>query len=581
MADKKAPKGTLKKVLQLISGYKFSVVLSFVSAAVNVALTLYIPLLFGKCIDLIIGEGLVNMNGINTNFIKIAVLTLVCALAAWIMSDLNNRVTYNVVKDLRNDLYGKINRLPLSFIDSRPTGDTVNRMASDIDTLADGLLMGASQLFTGILTIIGTLIFLLRISGFITAAVVVLTPVSLFVARFIANHTYKFFSSRSSVKAGQTALVNEVTSNLKTVKAFGKTADYNNRFADVNEELRKISLKAIFYSSLTNPCTRFVNAIVYAAVAFVGASAVIKPGAAMTVGMLTCALSYANQYTKPFNEISSVAAELQNALACAARVFEITDSAEETPDAEYNGDFSVSGEVELSSVCFSYDKSKKLIENFDLKAEKGQKIAIVGSTGCGKTTLINLLMRFYDTDKGTVTVDGIDITKIPRKALRSSFGMVLQDTWLMPGTVRENIAFGKPDASDDEIINAAKLAHSWSFIKRLPEGLDTVIGEDGGALSEGQKQLLCITRVMLCLPPMLILDEATSSIDTLTEVKIQKAFDELMKGRTSFIVAHRLSTVMGADKIIVMDKGGIVEQGTHNELVALNGLYAELVRKIG
>lgn len=581
MAEKKkAPKGTLKKVGKLISGYKLSVALSFVFAAVQTALTLYIPLLFGRCIDLMPGIGAVDHDGIGKEFLTCAALTAVCALGTWLMSTLNNRVTYNVVRDLRNDLYRKLNRLPLRTLDGHPTGDLVNRMASDADTLADGLLLGATQLFTGLLTIAGTLYFLIKINGMTALAVAVLTPVSLFVARFIANHSYRYFSAQSVVKAEQSALINEVTSSLKAVKAFGQEKKYTEKFGKINENLRRTSLKAIFYSSLTNPCTRFVNSVVYAAVAFVGASAVLGHKGGMTVGMLTCALSYANKYTKPFNEISSVAAELQNALACAARVFEITEAAEETadPPAEFSAPFT--GDVELSSVYFSYDPAKPLIRDFTAHAAKGQKIAVVGATGCGKTTLINLLMRFYDPDGGTIRMDGKDITEIPRKTLRASFGMVLQDTWLMPGTVRENIAFGKPGATDEEIIEAAKAARAWSFIRRLPQGLDTVLGEDGGALSEGQKQLLCITRVMLCRPPVLILDEATSSVDTRTERKIQEAFDALMQGRTSFIVAHRLSTVMNADLILVMDHGRLAEQGTHEELMRLGGIYAELVRKI-
>lgn len=493
------------------------------------------------------------------------------------MNVLNNRLTFNTARDIRNDIFRKINVLPLEYIDKNPTGETVSRMVSDVEQFSDGLLMGFTQLFSGVLTIIGTLMFMLKINWKISLVVVCLTPISLFVAKFIAKHTYKFFNEQSAVRAEQTAVINEVTGNLKTVKAFAREKAELERFSEINKRLEKVSLKAIFYSSITNPATRFVNAIVYAAVAFVGAADVISPNTALTVGLLTSVLSYANQYTKPFNEISGVIAELQNALACAARIFDILAQAPETPDSD-NAIVkkNTEGNIEIASVSFSYDKSRELIKDLNLNVKKGQKIAIVGPTGCGKTTLINLLMRFYDVDKGSISIDGIDIRKITRHSLRASYGMVLQDTWLKPGTVRENIAFGKPDATDEEIINAAKRAHSYSFIKRLPNGLDTVLGEDGGSLSEGQKQLLCITRVMLCLPSVLILDEATSSIDVNTEMRINKAFDKLMQGRTSFIVAHRLSTVLDADKILVMDKGRVIEQGTHKELLEKGGFYANL-----
>ena len=572
-----APPGTFRRVLKAVSAYRFSIALSFLATAAEVFFTLYIPLLCGRAIDSIIANGLTDFENISGILLKTAVFTLICAAVSWIAAAVNNRITCRTVRDLRNSLYTKINALPLSYIDSHPTGETVSRMSSDIDRFADGLLMGSTQFFSGVLTIAGTLVFMLRLNRVITLAVVLLTPLSLFAAKFIAGHTYRFFQAQTAVRAEQTALINETESGLKTVRAFAQQKDRLARFDRINDELKKVSLKAIFYSSITNPVTRFVNALVYAAVAFAGAYAVIAGKGAMTVGMLTCVLSYANKYTKPFNEISGVAAELQNSLACAAKVFAVLDEAPEPPDGteELSEQADTRG-VELSEVCFSYDKSKKLLENIDLSVKPGQKIAIVGPTGCGKTTLINLLMRFYDTDSGTITVDGTDIKQLRRHSLRSSFGMVLQDTWLTPGTIRENIAFGRPDAGDDEIIKAAKLARSWSFIKRLPDGLDTVIGEDGGALSEGQKQLLCVTRVMLCLPPMLILDEATSSIDTRTEIHVQKAFDELMNGRTSFIVAHRLSTVLGADKILVMNKGRVVEQGTHTELMAKNGFYAQL-----
>lgn len=577
MSVKKAPKGTVKKVLEYVSGYKLSIVLSLLLTCINVALTLYIPLLFGNVIDLIIGEGLVDFAGIKTELIKAALLSVICAAALLSMNVLNNRLTFNTARDIRNDIFRKINVLPLEYIDKNPTGETVSRMVSDVEQFSDGLLMGFTQLFSGVLTIIGTLMFMLKINWKISLVVVCLTPISLFVAKFIAKHTYKFFNEQSAVRAEQTAVINEVTGNLKTVKAFAREKAELERFSEINKRLEKVSLKAIFYSSITNPATRFVNAIVYAAVAFVGAADVISPNTALTVGLLTSVLSYANQYTKPFNEISGVIAELQNALACAARIFDILAQAPETPDSD-NAIVkkNTEGNIEIASVSFSYDKSRELIKDLNLNVKKGQKIAIVGPTGCGKTTLINLLMRFYDVDKGSISIDGIDIRKITRHSLRASYGMVLQDTWLKPGTVRENITFGKPDATDEEIINAAKRAHSYSFIKRLPNGLDTVLGEDGGSLSEGQKQLLCITRVMLCLPSVLILDEATSSIDVNTEMRINKAFDKLMQGRTSFIVAHRLSTVLDADKILVMDKGRVIEQGTHKELLEKGGFYANL-----
>lgn len=577
-AQKKAPAGTVKKVVGYVSGHMPLIVLSLFSAAVNVALTLYIPMLFGRAIDLI-GEG--NSAGaVDPQLIKTAVLTVFCALSAWLMSRMNNRITYRTARDIRNDIYGKIGKLPLSSLDSRPAGDTVSRMVSDTERFSDGLLMGFSRFFTGILTIAGTLFFMLRLSGTIALVVVCLTPVSLFAARFIATRSYKYFTGRSEVNAEQTSLINESISNLKTVKAFSKEKDISAEFDEINGRLKEVSLKAIFFSSLTNPCTRFVNSVVYAAAAFTGAAAVISAKGSMTVGMLTCVLSYAAQYAKPFNEISGVAAELQSALASAARIFELTEEAEElpSPDEEELPE-NCAGNIEISSVNFSYDGKKQILNGVSVSARAGQKIAIVGATGCGKTTLINLLMRFYDADGGTITLDGTDIKKLSRSSLRRQFGMVLQDTWLMPGTVRENITLGRPDATDEEITEAARLAHSLSFIKKLPDGFDTVIGEDGGALSEGQKQLLCITRVMLCLPPVLLLDEATSSIDTRTELKVQKAFDGLTDGRTSFIVAHRLSTVIGADKIIVMDKGTVAEQGTHEELMKKNGIYAGLIRK--
>ncbi len=578
MSKQKAPKGTLRKVLKFISGYKLSVLLSLILAALSVALTLYIPLLFGDAIDFIIGKGNVDIKSIIAILTKTAVLAGISALASWIMNTLNNSITFSVVKDIRNRAYEKINSLPLSYLDTHKSGDTVSRMITDADQFADGLLMGFTQFFTGILTIAGTLVLMLMLDWKIALVVAALTPVSLFVAKFVAKHTYTFFSEQSKVRAKQTAIINEVTGNLKTVKTFGKEKDCLDAFSEVNEDLRKISLKAIFYSSITNPATRFVNAIVYAAVAFTGAIAVLS-GGTITVGILTSLLSYANQYTKPFNEISGVAAELQNAFACAARVIEILEETPEIPDKP--GALiktSSDGTMQIKDVCFSYTKDKKLIESFTLDVKPGQKIAIVGPTGCGKTTFINLLMRFYDVDSGSILIDGTDIRDITRKSLRRCFGMVLQDTWLMPGTVRDNIKMGKPDATDEEIIEAARLSHSYSFIKRLPDGLDTYIGEDGGSLSQGQKQLLCITRVMLTDPEILILDEATSSIDTRTELRVQKAFHTLLQGKTSFVVAHRLSTILNSDVILYMEKGRILEMGSHAELLKKNGLYAKLFR---
>lgn len=562
-----------------MSKYRFSIFLTLLFASVNVFLTLYIPLLFGRVIDMIVGTGLVDFAGIKPGLAEAAVLSVICAAALFGTNIINNRIAFNTARDMRNDMFRKINVLPLEYLDRHPAGETVSRMVSDVEQFSDGLLLGFTQMFSGVLTIIGTLVLMLRINWKIALAVVLLTPLSMFAAKFIAKHTYRYFSEQSLLRSDLTSVINEITGNLKTVKAFGREKAELERFAEVNESLAKVSLKAIFYSSITNPATRFVNALVYAAVAFVGAMDVISPDSALTVGLLTSVLSYANQYTKPFNEISGVITEFQNALACAARIFDLLEQTPEKPDSDKAVVLeNPQGNIEISSVSFSYDKSRELIRDLNVSVKKGQKIAIVGPTGSGKTTLINLLMRFYDVDSGSISVDGTDIRNITRHSLRSSFGMVLQDTWLKPGTVRENIAFGKPDATAEEIIAAAKQAHAYSFIRRLPKGLDTYIDEDGGSLSEGQKQLLCITRVILSLPPMLILDEATSSIDVNTEMRINKVFDKLMQGRTSFVVAHRLSTVLNADKILVMNNGMVVESGTHEELLRKGGFYAKLFK---
>lgn len=580
MADSKkkknVPAGTVKKVMNFISGYKLPLLLSLLTAAVGVVLNILIPLFFGNAIDLIIGKGNVDFDGIKAILIKTAVAVIICAVSTWVMSTLNNRITYGVVKDIRTRAFDRITVLPLSYLDSHPTGDTVNRVINDVDTFADGLLMGFTQFFTGILTIIGTLIMLIRLNLFVALAVVCLTPLSLFVARFIAKHSYDYFKAQSEQKAAAAATADESFSNIKTVKAFGREKILSEKYDRESEKVRRTSLKAIFFSSITNPSTRFVNSIVYAAVALTGALNILS-GGTMTVGLLSSALSYANRYTKPFNEISSVFAELQNALACAARVIDLIEEPAEAPDKkDALAEFEPLGNMDIDGVYFSYTPDTPLIEDFNLHVRKGERVAIVGPTGCGKTTFINLLMRFYDVNSGTISIDGTNEHDLTRHALRSSFGMVLQETWLKTGTVRENIAMGKPDATDAEIEDAARRAHAHSFIKRLPNGYDTVIGEDGGNLSQGQKQLMCIARVMLMSPPILILDEATSSIDTRTEIKVQKAFAELLQNRTSFVVAHRLSTIVNSDVILVMNKGRIIEQGTHRELLEKNGFYARL-----
>ena len=578
--NSRASFSTVKKVLKYLNKYRFLFALSLILAVIIVAATLYIPILVGQAIDLAIGKGLVDFDGIYQILIKIGVIAAVTALLQWVMNVINNRMTFGIVRRLRRDAFKKIQELPLSYIDSHPVGDTVSRVIGDVDQFSDGLLMGFSQLFTGVLTIVGTLAFMLSINVTITVVVVVVTPLSLFVAAFIAKRTHSLFKKQSETRAEQTSLIDEMIGEHKTVAAFSHEDEAIERFDEINGRLQKCSLKAVFYSSLTNPCTRFVNNLVYAGVALVGALiCVSSSGAALTVGALTSLLNYANQYTKPFNEISGVITELQNALACAARVFELIDAEPEIPESADAHDLAleeVDGRVCIEGVEFSYSPDRELIKDFDLSIESGQRVAIVGPTGCGKTTVINLLMRFYDVDAGKIEVSGHDIRDITRESLRRSYGMVLQETWLKNGTIRENIAMGKPDATDEEIIAAAKSAHAHSFIRQMPNGYDTVIGEDGGALSQGQKQLLCIARVMLCLPPMLILDEATSSIDTRTEMKIQDAFATMMRGRTSFIVAHRLSTIKEADIILVMKDGRIIEKGDHETLLKSGGFYSEL-----
>ena len=577
MSDKKNQRAVLKKVLFRIRPYRFGVIFALLLATVNVIMSLYIPIIVGDAIDRIVEPGNVDFATMGRFLWLVGVCTAVAALSKWIMGLINNRMTYNVTRDIRNEAFAHIQRLPLKYLDSHTQGDIVSRVVSDVDTFADGLLMGFTQLFTGLMTIFGTLLFMLRIHWGIALVVILITPLSLVVANFIATRTYSMFRQRTVTKGEQTGLIDETIGNIKVVQAFGHQADSLAQFDEINERLEKCSLKAIFFSSLTNPCTRFVNSVVYAGVGLTGALVAITGG--ITVGGLSTFLNYANQYTKPFNEISGVITELQNALACAGRVFELIESpalSEEPTGSELPEE--VHGDIRIKDLKFSYTPEKPLIDGFDLNVRQGQRIAIVGPTGCGKTTFINLLMRFYDPQEGTICLDGVDTRTVSRKELRRNVGMVLQDTWLRAGTVRENIAMGRPDATMDEVIAAAKQAHAHSFIMRLPKGYDTLVGESGGTLSQGQKQLLCIARVMLCLPPMLFLDEATSSIDTRTEIRIQKAFRTMMQGRTSFIVAHRLSTIQEADVILVMRDGHIVEQGDHASLLERDGFYAQLYK---
>lgn len=576
MKKQAGQKEIIKKVLEYIQPQWFRVLLSLLMAVISVALTLYLPVLTGRVVDHILGPGKVEFTEIIAILRTMLIAILLTAAAQWIMNIANNRIVYTVTRSIREEAFQKIEILPLKYLDGHSTGEIVSRIIADVDQFADGLLMGFTQLFTGVATIVGTLFFMLSVNAGITVVVVVLTPISLFVANFIAKRTYSMFKLQSATRGEQTALINEMIENQKVVQAYGQEKKVQTRFDEINGRLEKYSLRAIFFSSITNPATRFVNSLVYTGVGLTGAFAAVR--GVMTVGQLSAFLSYANQYTKPFNEISGVITELQNAIACAGRVFELIDEEPQIPDPEPakplpEGDM---GHVSLEHVAFSYTPEKKLIEDFNLDVKKGEMVAIVGPTGCGKTTLINLLMRFYDVDSGSIRIGGTDIRDMKRETLRSGFGMVLQDTWLRSGTIRDNIRMGRPTATDEEIIQAAKEAHAHSFIRRLPEGYDTMITENGGNLSQGQKQLLCIARVMLALPPMLILDEATSSIDTRTEIRIQKAFNTLMEGRTSFIVAHRLSTIRNADVILVMRDGNIVEQGTHKELLARNGFYAKI-----
>ncbi len=571
----KNQKDTLKKVLHYIRKYWVYLALSVIAAGVTVALTLYLPILTGYAIDLILAKGLVDFPGIFAILQKMAVVILITAFAQWLMNVCNNKMTYRIVQDIRNEAFCKLEILPLKYIDGHSYGEIVSRVIADVDQFADGLLMGFTQFFTGVITILGTLGFMLSINVGITGVVVLITPLSFLVAAFIAKKTFTMFKLQSETRGEQTAFIDEMIGNQKIVQAFSHEDESMEKFDEINDRLQKASLKAIFFSSITNPSTRFVNNLVYAGVAISGAVLAIRGG--ISVGQLSCFLSYANQYTKPFNEISGVVTELQNALACAARIFELIEEKPQPAEPEHAAVLEqVDGSVTLENVSFSYVPDKKLIEDFNLAVRPGQRVAIVGPTGCGKTTVINLLMRFYDVDAGSIRVSGHDIREVTRKSLRHNYGMVLQETWLKAGTIRENIVMGKPEATEEEMIAAAKASHAHSFIKRMPNGYDTVIAEDGGNLSQGQKQLLCIARVMLCLPPMLILDEATSSIDTRTEIKIQQAFATMMKGRTSFIVAHRLSTIKEADVILVMKDGNIIEQGNHEKLLAMNGFYANL-----
>lgn len=571
-------KEIIRRIFSYVKRYNALMIFSLLLSVVSVAGSLYIPVLVGRSIDLIIDTGVVYFGRIISILIKIAVIVSITAVCQWIMNVLNNKITFGVVRDMRDKAFSKLEKLPVSYIDSHPGGDIVSRVIADADQFADGLLMGFTQFFTGIITIIGTLAFMLSINLWITLVVVLITPLSFFIASFVAKKTHKMFKLQSETRGKQTAFIDEMIGNAKTVKAYSHAEENLKQFDEINEQLRGYSLRAVFFSSITNPATRFVNAVVYAGVALFGAMLAVKTNQAeISVGVLASFLAYANQYTKPFNEISGVITELQNAFTCAGRLFELLEEEEIPADSENARELkNVDGKLELVDVSFSYDKNKTLIQDFNLSVKPGQRIAIVGPTGCGKTTLINLLMRFYDIDSGKIILDGYDYTDIKRKSLRESFGMVLQDTWLKSGTIMDNIKMGMPNATDEQVIEAAKKSHSHSFIKRLPNGYDTVIGEDGGSLSQGQKQLLCITRLMLCKPPMLILDEATSSIDTRTEIKIQKAFETLMQGRTTFIVAHRLATIKNADVILVMQNGNIVEQGSHNELLAKKGFYHTL-----
>lgn len=577
MKKKKGQMETFKKVLIYIKSYRVYLIMSLLFAVVTVASTLYFPVLTGEVIDHIIGPGQVEFPVIMELLAKMGIILVLTAIAQWLMNVCNNKITYEVVQDVRREAFAKMEILPLKFIDAHSHGELVSRVIADVDQFADGLLMGFSQLFTGVITILGTLLFMLSINVKITLVVVLVTPISLFVASFIARRTFSMFMLQSTTRGEQTSLINEMIENQKVVQAFSKEKDVLERFDEINERLEKASLRATFFSSLTNPSTRFVNSLVYTGVALVGAFLAMSGRGVLTVGQLSCFLSYANQYTKPFNEISGVVTELQNALACAGRIFALIDEEPQAPEPDNARILAdVKGNVDLQHVCFSYSPDKKLIEDFNLNVKPGQRVAIVGPTGCGKTTIINLLMRFYDVDGGSIQVEKEDIREVTRKSLRESYGMVLQETWLKAGTIRENLVMGKPEATEEEIFAAAKAAHAHSFIKRLPNSYDTVIGEEGGSLSVGQKQLLCIARVMLCLPPMLILDEATSSIDTRTEMKIQNAFARMMEGRTSFIVAHRLSTIQEADIILVMKDGHILEQGNHEELLRRGGFYSEL-----